>query len=107
MFNTFGQVEKRKVFNRTFWLGLVFGSGLFALINIGSYLIENARYKGYLEKRITFAPASRFDFGFPWFWDGSGGLDGVLNLVVCTLFGFAFGLGARYLYLLPKIGPMK
>jgi hypothetical protein len=106
MFDAFGQVEKRRTFNRTFWLGFMFGSGIFTLINIASYLIEVARRQGYLEKRIiSFSPARGYDFGFPWYWNGDA--NGVSNLLVFMLFGFACGLAARYLHLVPKIGPMK
>lgn len=110
MFNVFGETEKRSVFNRIFWLGVVSGTGVFVLLNIASYIaiyfIEVARRQGYLEKRtISFSGARGYDFGFPWYWNGDA--NGVSNLLVCVLFGFAFGLAARYLHLVPKIGPMK
>ena len=109
MFNVFGETEKRSVFNRTFWLGVVSGTGVFVLLNIASYLIEDARSRGYLEKRgislSSFSGFRGFEFGFPWHWHGDA--NGLSNLLVCMLFGFAFGLSARYFFRLPKIGLMK
>ncbi len=100
MFTPFSDEEKRRIFNKPFKRGFLVGIAAFLFSNVISYFIADYMYEQYLMKGINFAPAPRFRWGFPFWWDGQNFgyyADGVLNLIVAIAIGFAFGIAFRFL----------
>lgn len=82
------------LYNRKFKIGAVVGVIIFVVANIISYFIELKRHVAIINDPISFAPAPRFRWGFPFVWDGYNLgylIDGSLNVVVAAMFAIIFG----------------
>ncbi len=100
MLEEFEREEKRRIFNKPFWKGFYIGGAVFTALNIAAYFYAVYEYEKYLSQPINFAPARRFMWGFPLWWDGynfSEYPDGALNILVLFAFCFIFGIFFRYI----------
>ena len=97
MFLLSNQIEDRRIFNKAFKVGFVFGVLLFIVANIINYYHAYLKYEEFLKKYkgIPCCHDSGFVWGFPFIWEGydygliENGVDGLLlNFLVLCVFGF-------------------
>lgn len=83
-----------KLYNRAFKVGVAFTIGIFAILNVASFIISKRAYD---ESEIRFSH-SRLDSGVPfsWAWDTGIGLGFMLNVAAISLCAFVVGFLFRY-----------